>query len=462
MTRVSGSVLTAAEMRGAEQAAVSAGTPLSRLMDRAGAALADAVWRYGGARRVLVICGPGNNGGDGYVAARLLADRGLQVSVAASGAPGTELARDAASSWTGKVAALGDARPAPVLIDALFGTGISRPLSAEIAGPLHALSTSADLIVAADLPSGLGTDDGSDFGAARADLTIAFGAFKPAHFLQPAAGRCGIVQVVDIGIEAVSGTRVIVRPMLPAPTASDHKYTRGFVAVIGGEMPGASALSTLGAARAGAGYVVLSGEHADLPHAIIRHPSDALETLLQDSRIGSVVIGPGLGKDESARKQLMAVLQSRHNLILDADALSLLAEDGLDQLRNRKTSAILTPHAGEFVRLFGEGSGSKIDRARDVAERANATIVFKGTDTVIASPDGRVTLAPPASPWLSTAGTGDVLSGIAGAMFARKLDAHDAACAAVWLHAEAARRAGPAMIADDIALHLAAALADCL
>ena len=451
MTPLSGAVLTAAEMRAAEQAS---GVPLDELMQRAGAAIAEAAWRFGNGAPVLVICGPGNNGGDGYVAARLLRARGATVRVAASGSPSADLAKAAAARWGEPVEPLGDALPAPVLVDALFGTGLTRALSAELAEPLRRLAKAAHFVIAADLPSGVGTDDGTDLGAVRADLTIALGAAKPAHLLQPGASLCGTVLVENIGINVAGKVDVLARPLLAAPTAADHKYSRGMVAIVAGDMPGAATLGATAAARI-AGYTILCGT-GDAPASVVRRNFRAA---LGDPRLSAMLIGPGMADTPDNRAKLEAALAFDVPLVLDAGALALVEPEALAA---RTASTILTPHLGEFVRLFGEGTASKIDRARDAARRARATIVFKGADTVIASPDGRVTLAPAASSWLASAGTGDVLAGIMASALARGLPPHTAACAAVWLHGEAARRAGPGLIADDLERHLPAALAGCL
>ena len=375
MIALSGPVLTAAAMRAAE---LACGVPLDELMERAGAKLVEAVWRFGGGQPVLVLCGPGNNGGDGYVAARLLAARGLAVRVAASSAPTTDLARNAAARWTGPVERLADVPGAPVLIDALFGTGLSRPLDPAIARPLLALAGAAQLVIAADVPSGVGCDDGSDLGAAKADITITFGAAKPAHLLHPAAGFCGRVRIADIGIGCSSETRVLQRPALSPPGPCDHKYSRGMVAVVGGAMPGAAALAATAAARSGAGYIVALGIDAALPHAIVGRPYGALDEVLSDRRVGAVVIGPGLGHDARAAALLDATLKSDRALVIDGDALASGA------VAERRAPTILTPHNGEFARVFGADGGSKIGRAHAAAVRSGATVIFKGADTVIA------------------------------------------------------------------------------
>lgn len=446
MTPLSGPVLTAAEMRAAE---LACGVPLGELMERAGSELAEAAIRFGHGAQVLVLCGPGNNGGDGYVAARILAERGIAVRVAARDEPKTELSKAARNRWVGPVERLAEAAPAPIVVDALFGTGLTRPLDIEWRDALVRLRGEARFVIAADLPSGVGCDNGEDFGAVTADLTLAFGTAKLAHLLQPAMSRCGRVTIADIGVLAPSQIKVLRRPRLSAPGPDANKYTRGMVAVIAGEMAGAATLGVTAAAHL-AGYTVLCGK-GDAPAAVVRRGFGAV---LEDSKLGAMLIGPGLSDTPENRAKLDAALASRVPLVIDAGALSIVQPIAL----RREPATILTPHEGEFVRLFGRLDGSKIDRAQAAAASSGTTLIFKGSDTVIASPDGRVTLAPSASPWLATAGTGDVLSGIATGMLGRGLGAHDAACAAVWLHGEVARRAGAGFIADDLSQYIPAAL----
>ncbi|SNS76596.1 yjeF C-terminal region, hydroxyethylthiazole kinase-related/yjeF N-terminal region [Sphingomonas laterariae] len=452
-------ILTAAETRAAEEAIFAAGTPVIDLMEKAGAAVAEAAWRFAAMPPTLILCGPGNNGGDGYVVARHLAERGVHVRVATAGEPRTEAAKVMRARWDGPVEPIAGARPAPLLIDGLFGTGLARALDDELVHHVARLAVAAKLRIAIDLPSGVETDSGALLSAVpHFDLTVALGALKPAHLLQPAASRCGRVAVADIGLAAHAKAWEVARPHLAAPGAADHKYTRGLVTVIGGAMPGASLLAAMAAQRAGAGYVVLTGEGSGGPHALVRR--DEAEALA-DTRTGAVVIGPGLGRDAGARRRLRAALGAGHPLVIDADGLALLADGGLSHLRRLAVPAVLTPHEGEFRRLFGEPAGSKIDRARDAAARSGAVVVLKGADSVVAHPDGRVAVAAAAPAWLASAGTGDVLAGIMGAMIARGLDPFTAAQAALWLHGDAAERAGAGLIADDLPAHLAASLAVC-
>ncbi|PTW49428.1 hydroxyethylthiazole kinase-like uncharacterized protein yjeF/hydroxyethylthiazole kinase-like uncharacterized protein yjeF [Sphingomonas faeni] len=482
-------VLTAAEMRAAEDAVIATGVSVETLMERAGTAIAEVVRRLAGTNEVLILCGPGNNGGDGYVAARVLAELGVPVRVAALSEPRTDAAKSARAGWLGPVETLPEAKPAPILVDALFGTGLTRPLATaphsssspadagaqlnpkgtssrlswapasagerSVVECLRALADAAQLSIAVDLPSGLATESGKTLSTPPVfDLTLALGAAKPAHLLQPAARYCGQIRLLDISVPTASQAEVLKAPLLPTPGPDSHKYTRGMVAIIAGTMSGASDLAALAAMRAGAGYVTLLGDSQGPPHALVRAPFST--HALANDRIGALVIGPGLGRDDTAKARLEAALTSGHPLIIDGDALRLLDPDRIKAL---DVPVILTPHAGEFDALFGKSDADKITRARDAATRAHAIVVFKGADTVIAAPDGRVRIAQGASDWLSTAGTGDVLAGAIGAMLAAKLDPLDASCAGVWLHGDAARRLGAAFIADDLAEALRSARA---
>lgn len=449
-------VLTGAEMRAAEQAAMVGKVTEATLMDRAGSAIAQAVARLAAGREILVLCGPGNNGGDGYIAAAALKRQGLAVRVAASDAPRSTGACRAAAIWGGAVEALDGAAPAPVLVDAIFGTGLSRPPSDEIQNALARLAEAAWLRIAVDLPTGVATDNGKALGKVpHFDVTLALGAVKPSHLLQPAASLMGQVRLLDIGVATRSHARTLTRPHLPEPDANSHKYSRGMVAVVAGSMSGASELAALAALRAGAGYVLhlasagVSGSVA--PHAVVRR--DYTADALDEDRIGAVVIGPGLGRDADVSARLEAALSGGRPLIIDGDALRLVE---LGTLAKHKAPKILTPHGGEFTHLFGEVTDDKLSATRRAARQSGAVVVHKGADTVIAAPDGQAILCPEASPWLSTAGTGDVLAGAIGAMLAAGLEPLAAAEAGVWLHAQAAQRLGKAFIADDLADALSA------
>ncbi|WP_454280911.1 NAD(P)H-hydrate dehydratase [Sphingomonas sp. Marseille-Q8236] len=449
-------ILTAAQMRAAEGQAIADGSSEAELMDRAGAGIAREVARLAGGRELLILCGPGNNGGDGYIAATLLREQGLTVRVAASDEPRGNGARRARAGWDGPVEPLADAKPAPILVDAIFGTGLSRAPDAAVASALSRLTAAAWLSIAVDLPSGVSSDDGALFGDVPIfDVTLALGAVKPSHLLQPAAARVGQVRLIEIGVPVSGKVRAMTRPDLPEPDATSHKYSRGMVAVVAGSMSGASELAAVAALRAGAGYVLHLASAAPpgpaQPHAIVRRAFSP--DALAEERIGAIVVGPGLGRDDQARDRLEAALASGRPLVIDGDALRLI---DVERLHRHDGPKILTPHGGEFAHLFADTSGGKLAATLRAAERSGATVVHKGADTVIAAPDGRAILCPEASPWLSTAGTGDVLAGAVGAMLAAGLDPLAAAEAGVWLHAQAARACGKAFIADDLADALSA------
>ena len=452
-------ILTAAEMRAAEQDAIDGGTSVDALMERAGAAIADAVWRIAGRSEILILCGPGNNGGDGYVAAHLLKAFGAHVRLAASAPPKAEAARRAANLWDGPVEALADARKAATLVDALFGTGLTRPLEPETADALTRLSRGAHRRIAVDLPSGVATDNGKLLGAVpHFDLTIALGALKPSHLLLPAAENSGQVAVADIGLGNIDTvTHRIARPKLAAPGHDANKYSRGKLVVLAGEMPGASLLAALAGQRTGAGYVELLGTEGDAPpHALVRRGWSA--KAIEDERIAAIVVGPGLGRGRQARERLDAALATGKPLVLDADALTLIGK----ARHNRLAGHIVTPHWGEFVRMFGDSGQDRLSQARAAARKSGAIVLLKGADSVVAHPDGRAAIAPLAPSWLASAGTGDVLAGIIGGLLANGLEPFEAAQAGVWLHAAAARLAGPMLIADDLVSRLPMVIAACL
>jgi len=457
-------ILTAAEMRAAEERAIAAGTSVETLMERAGRAAAEAIRGFAGPLPALVLCGPGNNGGDGYVVARGLREAGQAVRVAATGAPKTPAAEAARAAWGGLVESISEAAPAPLLVDSLFGTGLGRPLDTDLAAWLGALAAAARVVAAIDLPSGVATDDGAILSPVPdCDVTVTFQTLKPAHLLQPAARHMGRIVVADIGIEAASDLSEIARPRLAAPGPEAHKYSRGLVTIVAGAMPGAGALAAGAALRAGAGAVRLQAHSfvPGVPAAVIQKPGDPLERI-DDDRIGALLMGPGLAPDEAGRRLLRAALAAGRPLVLDAGALRILAEEGVERLQRLPHPPILTPHEGEFRALFGAGEGSKVERARAAAARAQAVVVYKGPDTVVAAPDGRAAIHAGASHWLASAGTGDVLAGIIAARRASGLVPFEAASAGVWLHGRAAELAGPFLIADDLVARLPAACADCL
>ncbi len=447
-------ILTAEKMRAAEQAAIDGGTSVEQLMERAGAALAEAAYRFAGPMPALVLCGPGNNGGDGFVAARHLAERGVAVRIAATGEPKSDAAKWARGKWSGEVDTLSESTaPAPLVIDCLFGTGLKRGLEGDVFKQLSSLCGDAVAKVACDVPSGVESDSGAELtGVPAFDMTVTFGALKPAHLLYPAMNKCGRVVLGDIGIAAGGEWHEIAPPRLPALDPGGHKYDRGLVHALAGKMPGAIALAAKAAAKAGAGYVRVSTSRSidGLPSSIVQ--TDTAE--VNDDRIGCLLVGPGMG---DIPQVLTLALTSKAPKLLDADAVSHLGEP--ERLKGQ--DAIITPHEGEFRRLFGEIDGNKAERALEAARRSGAVVVYKGPDTLVASPDGRLGFRPPAPAWLASAGTGDVLAGIIAAMRARGLPAFEAACAGVWLHGRAAAIAGPEMIADDLAEAIPDALRQC-
>ena len=446
-------ILTAEKMRAAEQRAIDGGTSVEELMERAGAALAEAAYRFAGPTPALVLCGPGNNGGDGYVAARHLLSRGIPVRIAAISEPKSDAAKWARSEWSGEIEMLSNTTaPAALLIDCLFGTGLKRGLEDDVSAQLSRLCGQAIVKVAGDLPSGVESDGGTELSPVpQFDLTVALGALKPAHLLYPAMHKCGRVVLADIGIEAETKWHEIAPPQLPPLDPGGHKYDRGLVHALAGKMPGAIALAAKAAALAGPGYVrVSTSRHIEgLPSAVVQ--ADTAE--VSDEQIGCLLVGPGMG---DIPQVLTLALTSRAPKVIDADAITHLGEP--ERLKGQ--DAILTPHEGEFLKLFGKIEGNKPDRALEAARRAGAVVVYKGADTLVADPDGRLAFRPPAPAWLASAGTGDVLAGVIAAMRARGLPAFEAACAGVWLQGEAAEIAGPHMIADNLANAIPKALAE--
>lgn len=455
-------IVTAEQMRAAEEA-VFRRVPQQQVMERAGEAVAREAARFALGRPILVLAGPGNNGGDAYVAARLLKARGHDVILAACGTLTTGAAAAVHALWDGPTSALYEARPRPFLIDGLFGTGLTRPLERGVGAVFAELVGAAEFTLAIDMPSGIATDTGEDLGAPRGiSATLALGALKPGHLLGAGQAKSGRILLADIGVPVETRWHSLARPRLVPPGTRSHKYSRGMVVVVQGDMPGAARLAAGAALAGGAGYVVLAGPDGAGPDALVHRPvqsGDDLGELLADERIGAVVIGPGLGRDRRAEGLLKAALASQRPLVLDGDALTLLGKSAIAWLQRRTAPAWLTPHAGEFARIF-EHVGSKIDQSVVFASKNRSTMIYKGADTVIASPRGDVRVLADASPWLSTAGTGDVLAGLVAAQVASGNKV--AAEAAVWLHARAASLAGPAFSADALIGHIPEAISECL
>ena len=461
-------ILTAAQMRSAEEALIAAGTSVDALMQRAGHGAAEWVWRMSGGRAVTVLCGPGNNGGDGWVIAEAIRQRGGEVAAFIAAEPATPAAKAARGLYQGQILSADAAPSGEVLVDCLFGTGLTRPLSDANLALLQGLAARHDKLVAVDLPSGIEADLGQPLGPGLppCDLTIALGAWKFAHFLMPAAASMGALSLVDIGLGDLAGAaQVITRPTFTEPGPQAHKYTRGLLGVIAGAMPGAALLAAKAAQGAGAGYVKLLG----WPNAAASVPGDlVIDTLplakaLSDKRLGALLIGPGLGRDNTASEKLAIALSEQVPTVLDADALVLLAPRLLTE---RVAPLIATPHEGELLaleRAFDlDGTGGKVERALALATASSMVVVAKGADSVVAAPDGRIAMAHRPSSWLSTAGTGDVLAGTIASRLAAGANPFEAACQGVWLHGEAARLTPPPFTAGQLADAVRSAFASCL
>jgi len=463
-------VLTAEQMREAEQALFDTGTSVSDLMEVAAGGAAEWIRRIAAGRSVTVLCGPGNNGGDGYVIARRLREAGNAVTVIAGLDPATDAAKEARRRWDGVVASSDSGAHGEIFVDCLFGSGLARPLVAEHALLLRDLAARHRYRVAVDVPSGIASDSGAVLNERlpRFDLTLALGAWKFAHWRLPGRALMGLMRCVPIGIAPVAGAaQLIGRPRLAAPAADSHKYRRGLLAIVAGAMPGASLLAAAAGQRAGAGYVKLLARKFDprTPADVVTDSAPLAEALADD-RIATVLIGPGLGRDGAAKAMLGDALRQARALVLDADALVLLAPNMLARpMSGEEVPILATPHDGELEALcrnFGVIAEGRRARALALAKVSGMFVLAKGPDSVIAAPDGRLALGSPAPSWLSVAGTGDVLAGIAASRMACGVDPFSAACEAMWLHGEAARRAGPAFTPSMLAEKVAEALAACL
>jgi hydroxyethylthiazole kinase-like uncharacterized protein yjeF len=477
-------LLTVAEMREADRLAIEAGVPSLTLMENAGRAVATCVGAdYPGAK-VSVLCGPGNNGGDGFVAARILKEQGFDVRLGLLGDK-SALKGDAAAMakrWTGKVTSLKEALPRArdnvVIVDALFGAGLSKPLDGEALEAARHVSAGRMPVVAVDVPSGLDGDSGKVLGGGatfHATHTVTFFRRKPGHVLYPGRQICGEIHVAEIGIpesvlddispQTFENTPALWRQGFAWPGMSGHKYTRGHALVVSGPVhaTGAARLAARGALRMGAGLVSVASpldavavNAAHLTGIMIKpfNGADGLKEILSDNRLNAVVVGPGVGLGPATRALVSACLESSARIVLDADALTSFFDEA-DALfgRVKGKEAVLTPHEGEFERLFPgllSSSPSRLAAAREAAAKAGCVIVLKGPDTVVATPDGRAAINTNAPPTLATAGSGDVLAGFIAGLLAQGMDVREAACAAVWLHGECANYFGPGLIAEDL------------
>lgn len=505
-------LLNNGQMLAADAAAVAAGIDSLVLMEEAGTAVADKVADLAlsaGRRsaRIRVACGPGNNGGDGFVVARLLAQRGFDVRLALLGSS-PALKGDALAMrqrWQGQVEPLEASffHQAEIIVDALFGAGLSRPLAGEAAAAVAAINAAraggSARVVSVDVPSGLNGSTGEAQGpVVEADETVTFFRLKPAHMLFPGRRLCGRIALAPISIpervlaeirpDTFANDPALWRRSFPGPDLEAHKYARGHTVVVSGgpESTGAARLGARAALRVGAGLVTLIGSaaatainavHSTAVMTRIASGADGIAEFLSDTRLNAVLIGPGAGADEATARNVLAVLASKAAVVLDADALTAFAESPSETVRRRSASmgfvphsasvretpaslfaaiaarakpVVLTPHEGEFRRLFGTQPADKLTRARAAARSSGAIVILKGPDTVIAAPDGRAAINSNAPHWLATAGSGDVLAGFVAGLLAQHMPAFEAACAAVWLHGEAARHFGRGLIAEDL------------
>jgi NAD(P)H-hydrate epimerase len=466
-------ILSVAQCHAADRAAAAEGVPTQALMERAGQAVAALIRARRTPCPTTVLCGPGNNGGDGFVAARLLKDASWPVRVALLGARAA-LKGDAsvmADRWAGPVEPLGpeSITGARVIVDALFGAGLARPLEGDAARAVAAMGRSGALIVAIDVPSGLEGDTGAARGpVARAHATVTFFRRKPAHVLLPGRTLCGEVIVADIGIPetVLSSLNVDTWANQPAlwedalrwPGPEDHKYSRGHALVVGGgpTTSGAARMAALAALRAGAGAVTVAvrreaaAVHAAHQTSVMIAEADdkaAFAGLIGDERRTAFLIGPGAGVDAFTRSRVDAILATGRPTVLDADALTVFA--GEERPTNLGPHVLLTPHEGEYRRLFND-EGDRLSRARRAAGASGAIVLLKGSDTVIAAPDGRSIINGNAPAWLATAGAGDVLAGVALGLMAQGMATFEAAAAAAWLHGRAASLLGHGMTSESL------------
>lgn len=479
-------LLTNDQMRQADGLAVKSGVPSLELMENAGRAVADAVAAaFGSARAVVVAAGPGNNGGDGFVAARLLRERGCRVRLVLLGererltGDAAEMARRYRGEivrWSGE-----ELDPTNVVVDAIFGAGLSRPVDGEAADLIGVINRSGAHVVSVDLPSGIQGDTGAVMGCAvEADRTVTFFRRKPGHLLLPGRLHCGLTTVADIGIPGTVLDRIsphlsvntpeVWRESFPVLQAAGHKYARGHAVVLSGELAttGAARLAARAALRAGAGLVTIASPTSALSvnataslAVMVREAegADGLSALLADPRINAIVMGPGAGVGAGMRAKVRVAAAGYRALVLDADALTSFGENPKELFtiltNHRLSTAILTPHEGEFSRIFSQitripSVKQKLEATLAASHETGAIVVLKGGDTVVAAPDGRATIADNAPPGLATAGAGDVLAGIIGGLRAQHMPAFEAAAAAVWLHGEAANEFGPGLIAEDL------------
>jgi hydroxyethylthiazole kinase-like uncharacterized protein yjeF len=475
-------LLTRGEMGQIDELSAAGGFPNIDRIELAGAAVADiAASMCASPGPVLVVCGRGNNGADGFVAARLLSERGYEVRLALIGdrAAMKGDAAEAASRWRGEIRSFEPklALGCGLIVDAIYGAGLSRDVEGEALDAVEGINASGKPVLAVDIPSGVDGDTGLVRGAAvKAAATITFFRFKPGHVLLPGRALCGEKHLAAIGIPDTLLEKIVPRARLnrravwdavfPRPDELSHKYTRGHALIAAGsEMTGAARLAARAALRAGAGVVTLAANpdvisiYQTALEAVIVRPMTGVEDyqkLLEDDRRNALAIGPGAGISGTTRELVRVALGSGRATVLDADALTSFETQPralFSAIEAGGGQAVLTPHEGEFKRLFGavlQQTQSKLERTREAAKLSGAVVVFKGADTVIAAPDGRAVIADNGPPWLATAGSGDVLAGICVGLLAQGMPGFEAACAAVWMHGEAAAEVGPGLIAEDL------------
>jgi ADP-dependent NAD(P)H-hydrate dehydratase / NAD(P)H-hydrate epimerase len=466
-------LLTVAQMGQADHLTVDAGMPSWQLMENAGQAVAREIARRFTPRPISILCGPGNNGGDGFVVAIALAQGGWPVRVGLSGDP-HQLHGDAqrfAKLWSGGIEALNEnlIEGAKLIVDALFGSGLSRALAPPVAQVLKLAAKAGVPIIAIDIPSGVMGDSGEELGAACANCTVTFARKKPGHVLLPGRDLCGEIVIADIGISnsVIESLRIgtwendptLWASKLPRSASSGNKYTRGHALLYGGyPMTGAARMAGRAAARVGAGLTTIAvpeiafSIYASALTSIMVQPLNQqgdFAKLLSDARFTAFSIGPGAGVNQATRERALAMLATEKPVLLDADAISVFAPQPAELFASIRSPCVMTPHDGEFKRLF-DTAGDKLTRARRAARNSHAVIVLKGSDTVIAAPDGRAIINSNAPATLATAGSGDVLGGVILGLLSQGMEAFEAAAAGVWMHGEAANDFGPGLLAEDL------------
>jgi len=473
------SLLSVKEMYLADQKTISSGVPSIQLMETAGASVVSEICKRWSPCKVAILCGPGNNGGDGFVIARLLESKGWPVRVLLLGSKDT-LQGDAkinAERWTQDINPLSPEhlQRAELIVDAIFGAGLVRDVTGIVTETLKAVEKLNVPVIAVDIPTGVQGDSGQILGSSiQCVLTVTFCRAKTGHYLLPGRILCGELVITDIGIPEKVITDISPNANLngaklwlnrfPWPQLDSHKYQRGHGVILGGaDMTGAARLAALAARRVGAGLITINAPN---PTDIIYRQAEpgnlvsneSLSALLEDSRKNVVLAGPGLGMGGKQVELITYLLSTDKKVVLDADALTIISKIDNFSWSNRNGETLLTPHEGEFSRLFPDIAGSKIERACAAAALSNCTILLKGPDTVIATPDGQVTINTSGTPWLATAGSGDVLAGICLGLMAQGLSGYDAGAISAWLHGRCAEEFGEGLIAEDISTILPSVL----